>query len=121
LVVTVPDTWANEAKLLRLKGDNGRPNDNMRMHILSPNPQHHSALTDFTKFLASGLPGRKAIIIYGYDHPTLSMDLAIDALELLARHRVRLVNRATAQFDGLVHPVHQCGRVFGWEIADRMD
>jgi len=26
-------------------GDNGKPNDNMLMHILSPYPAHRSALT----------------------------------------------------------------------------
>ena len=27
-----------EVKMLRLMGDNGKPNDNMLMHILSPYP-----------------------------------------------------------------------------------
>jgi hypothetical protein len=35
--------WAVEAKMLRIMGDNGKPNDNMLMHILSPYPQHRSA------------------------------------------------------------------------------
>lgn len=30
-------------------GDNGKPNDNMIMHILSPYPDHRSALTDCSK------------------------------------------------------------------------
>ncbi len=38
-----------ECKLLRVLGDNGKPNDNMLMHILSPYPQHRSALTDCEK------------------------------------------------------------------------
>ena len=28
--------WAVEVKMLRLMGDNGKPNDNMLMHVLSP-------------------------------------------------------------------------------------
>jgi hypothetical protein len=28
--------WAIEVKMLRFMGDNGKPNDNMLMHILSP-------------------------------------------------------------------------------------
>ena len=37
---------------LRLKGDNGKPNDNMLMHILSPYPQHRSALTTASSSVA---------------------------------------------------------------------
>ena len=53
--------------MLRLMGDNGKPNDNMLMHILSPYPKDRSALTDCAKLLGSGLVGRKAIVIYGFD------------------------------------------------------
>jgi hypothetical protein len=50
LKLTTPTaTLYVEGKLLRLKGDNGKPNDNMLMHILSPYPQHRSALTDCVK------------------------------------------------------------------------
>jgi hypothetical protein len=48
-------------------GDNGKPNDNMLMHILSPYPSHRSALTDCQKLAASGFSGSLAILIYGYD------------------------------------------------------
>jgi hypothetical protein len=51
--------WAVEIKMLRLMGDNGKPNDNMLMHILSPYPANRSALTDCVKLLESGLGGRK--------------------------------------------------------------
>jgi hypothetical protein len=43
--------WAIEIKMLRLMGDNGKPNDNMLMHILSPYPAHRSALTDGPKLV----------------------------------------------------------------------
>src|SRR5438552_11191455 len=36
--------WAIEIKLLRMKGDNGKPNDNMVTHILSPYYISRSAL-----------------------------------------------------------------------------
>lgn len=38
--------WAVEIKMLRLMGDNGKLNENILMHILSPYPEHRSALTD---------------------------------------------------------------------------
>jgi hypothetical protein len=36
----------------RILGDNGKLNDNMLMHILSPYPQHRSAVTDCNKLRA---------------------------------------------------------------------
>jgi hypothetical protein len=111
-----PWDWAIEVKMLRLLGDNGRPNDNMVTHILSPYPTHNSALTDCTKLLASQLGIHKAILIYGFDYPRLPMDPAIEAFEALASREVKLGRHAVAAFDGLIHPVHQRGRVFGWEV-----
>src|SRR6267142_6737773 len=71
---TSPDwEWAVEVKMLRMMGDNGKPNDNMLMHILAPYPKDRSALTDCDKLLESGLNGRKAILIYGFDYPELPM------------------------------------------------
>jgi len=108
--------WALEIKMLRLMGDNGKPNDNMLMHILSPYPADRSALTDCSKLLASGLGDRKGIIIYGFDYPGLPMDPAIEAFETLARTKVPLGPRAVAAYADLIHPVHTAGRVFGWEL-----
>jgi hypothetical protein len=111
-----PWEWAIEVKMLRFIGDNGKLNDNMVMHILSPYPERRSALTDCTKLVASQLGSRKAIVIYGYDDPDWPMDPAIDAFETLAAQRVKLASQAVASFDGLIHPVHRCGRVFGWQV-----
>ena len=109
--------WCVEVKMLRLMGDNGKPNDNMLMHILSPYPKDRSALTDCRKLVESGFPGRKSVVIYGFDYPELPMDPAIEAFELLARAAVKLSVRAVSSYTGLVHPVHRAGRVFGWEVA----
>jgi hypothetical protein len=108
--------WAVEIKMLRLMGDNGKPNDNMLMHILSPYPNDRSALTDCLKLVESGLPGRKAVVIYGFDYPGLAMDPAIEAFETLAGRWVDLGSRAEAAYEDLVHPIHRAGRVFGWEV-----
>jgi hypothetical protein len=68
-----------EGKLLRLKGDNAKPNDNMLMHILSPYPQHRSALTDCLKLRAADFNGEKAIVIIGYDYSDLPLEPAVMA------------------------------------------
>jgi hypothetical protein len=109
--------WAIELKLLRFLGDNGQPNDNILMHILSPYPAHRSALTDCKKLVASGIEGRKAIIIYGFEADAWPLEPAIDSFELLAQASVRLGPRAFATFANLVHPIHRRGGVFGWEIS----
>jgi hypothetical protein len=109
--------WAIEVKMLRFMGDNGKPNDNMLMHILSPYPKHRSVLTDCEKLVGSGFEQPYALLIYSYDYNDWPMELAVEAFEQLARYRVQLGPRHFAGFDGLIHPVHQRGGVFVWEIS----
>jgi hypothetical protein len=106
--------WAMEVKMLRMLGDNGLPNDNMLMHIVSPFPEHRSALTDCKKLNASGLEGRKAVLIFGYECESRPMELAIAAFEKLAG--LQLSQRCSASADGFVHPVHRRALVYGWEL-----
>lgn len=108
-------SWAVEVKMLRLVGDNAKPNDNMLMHILSPYPAHRSALTDCEKLLKSGFAGRKAILIYGYDSDAWPLAPAVGPSALASR-TVALSPREEAAFSGLIHPVHRFGTVFGWEL-----
>jgi hypothetical protein len=110
-------SWAIEVKMLRFMGDNGKPNDNMLMHILSPYPKHRSALTDCQKLVGSGFKQPHALLIYGYDYPDWPMEPAVEAFEQLARYRVQLGPRRFANFDGLIHPIHQHGGVFVWGIS----
>jgi hypothetical protein len=110
--------WAIEVKMLRMLGDNNKPNDNILMHILSPYPAHRSALTDVTKLAHSGFAERTAIVIYGYEYEAWPMEPAIAAFETLAAQTHRLGERHVATFDDLVHPVHRRGAVFGWEVPD---
>lgn len=113
------DLWVMEVKMLRMMGDNGKPNDNILMHILSPYPSHRSALTDCAKLVRSGFDARKAVVIFGYDYPDFPMDPALAAFETLGRTTVQLSGRVEASVAGLIHPVHQAARVVGWEVAQR--
>jgi hypothetical protein len=97
-------------------GDNGKPNDNMLMHILSPYARHRSAVTDCLKLIHSGFPGRKAVVIFGYDALEYPLEPAIEAFEALASTVVELAARTEARFDNLRHPVHRSGAVYGWEL-----
>jgi hypothetical protein len=58
-------------------------------------------------------------VIFGYDYDGWAMDPAIEAFETLASERVILGQRHEAAHGHLMHPVHQRGRVFAWEIASR--
>jgi len=102
-------------------GDNGKPNANMLMHILSPYPADRSALTDCLKLASSSLGRRHAVVIYGFDFEEYPMEPAIAAFETLAHERVRLSQRFTASFADLVHPVHRQGAVHAWELWARKD
>jgi hypothetical protein len=109
-------TWYVEAKMMRLMGDNGKPNDNILTHILSPYPQHRSALTDCSKLKVSGFSGRLGILIYGYSYPDYPLEPAIRAFEVLAKEGCRLSPRAEASFCNLMHPVHREGATYLWEL-----
>ena len=112
-----PDwNWAVEIKMLRLMGDNGKPNDNILMHILSPYPEHRSALTDCTKLTSAGFTSRTALLIYGYEYPEWPMEPAIKSFELLANQSVTLGIRHQAETQELIHPIHRQGCVFSWEV-----
>ena len=71
---------------------------------------------DCVKRLRGDPPGKKAMLVFGYDYEGWQMDPAIDAFEVLARSRVELGGRQVSRFGNLVHPVHQRGRVFLWEV-----
>ena len=108
-----------EVKMLRIMGDNGKPNDNILMHILSPYPAHRSAVTDADKLARSDLPGKKAIVIYAYEYPLWPSSPAIEAFEVLAARSVHLIPVTPAAVEGLVHPVHRAATVRGWEVRPR--
>jgi hypothetical protein len=97
-------------------GDNGKPNDNILMHILSPYPQHRSAVTDCEKLASSKLGRRNAILIYGYEAWEFPLITAIGAFETVAANKAKLGRRIVASFGGLIHPVHSSGQVYAWEI-----
>jgi len=107
---------AVEVKMIRLLGDNGKPNDNLVTHILSPYAVHRSALTDVSKLSAAGLADHNAILVYAYDHAEWPSLPLVEAFEKLASEFAELGPRHSVTFGGLIHPVHQQGTVYGWTI-----
>jgi hypothetical protein len=71
------------------------------------------------KLAGSSLPGRKAVLIYGFEHMPTRRPLApaIEAFEVLAGRRVELRPRISVVVGDLVHPVFQRATVFAWEVV----
>ena len=116
----VPGEWAIEFKLIRPFGDNGKEAEHWSENILHPYPGNVSSIGDALKLAASGFSERKGIIVFGYEHipPQIMLETAVSAFELLAKQiaGICLGARHSAEFGPLVHPFHQQGKVFGWEI-----
>ena len=104
-----------EVKMMRLLGDNGKTNDNMTTHILSPYPKQRSALTDIQKLRDSGFDGDKAIVIYGYDYDDFPLSAMMDCFETIAGPKLQ-TPRFSYKFGGLVHPVLTRGEIYGWML-----
>lgn len=111
--------WVIEVKMARLDGDNGKRDDTAVGQILSPYASDHSALSDCAKLAEATFTARKAVMIYGFQSGRRPIEILIDSFELLASARVALGQRHTAPFGPLVHPVHQDGTVWLWEVKPR--
>ena len=89
-------------------------------NVLHPYPGNVSSVGDCIKLIESGFFERKAIVVVGYEHspPQIDNVTAIESFEVVAKEvvRVELSERHSAEFGPLVHPVHQQGKVFGWEV-----
>jgi hypothetical protein len=116
----IPGQWAVELKVVRPFGDNGLPAEHWSENVLHPYPGNTSSLGDCLKLLSSGLPERKAVVVFGYEHtpPQVPLAGALAGFELLARGllRLHLSPRAEVLRQNLVHPVHQQLRVYGYEV-----
>jgi hypothetical protein len=88
--------------------------------VLHPYPGNVSSVGDCIKLIESGFSERKAIVVFGYEHspPQIDLTTAIESFEIVAKDiiGIDLSERYSAEFGPLVHPVHQQGRVFGWEV-----
>ena len=118
--VLIPGQWALEFKIIRPFGDNGLPAEHWSENVLHPYAGNTSSLGDCMKLLQSALPERKGVIVFGYEHAqaVVPLDPAIRSFELLAAQiiLVKLTPRIERRIAGLIHPVHQVLRVFGWQI-----
>ena len=116
-----------EVKCMRRLYDMGKPQDDSLKKITSPYSQDRSALTDIDKLKNSAFGGHKAIIIFGYDYPdedltgqykgTYPLDMMIEQFIKLAGDKL-LPEHYRAAFEGLIHPYHKQGVVYGWMLSE---
>ena len=118
--ILIPGKWALEVKIIRPFGDNGLPAEHWSENILHPYPGNTSSLGDCMKLLQSGLPERKGVIVFGYEHAQaiVPLDAAVRSFEVLAAEvmQIKLTPRIERRSKDLFIPFHQVLRVFGWEI-----
>jgi hypothetical protein len=76
---------------------------------------------DCIKLIESGFSERKAIVVFGFEHspPLIDIATAIESFEVVAKQVVgiELGERCSTEFGPLIHPVHQQGKLFGWEVV----
>lgn len=116
-----PLDWVVEVKMGRFRGDNAKPDDTGIKDLISPFRGDRSALIDGLKLAVSEFPSRKAVLVYGFDDRERPLEDAIEALDVLLRHRVALGMRCEATLVQLRHPVFSSGRVIAWEITGLRD
>ena len=118
--LVIPNEWAIEFKLLRPFGDNGKEAEHWSENVLHPYPGNVSSIGDCIKLMKSEFSERKAIAVFGYEHspPQIDITTATDSFDVIAKLVVgiNLGERQSAKFGPLIHPVHQQGKLFGWEV-----
>lgn len=116
----IPSHWAVEFKIARPYGDNGREAENWSVNLLHPYKGNVSTVGDCYKLASWAGPERRAAIVIGYEHSPAKISLAplVEAFEAIAKFvaKIELSERVECYRGGLIHPVHQCVRIFGWEV-----
>jgi len=121
--VLIPGQWALELKIVRPYGDNGILAEHWSENLLHPYEGNVSSLGDCLKLLQSGLQERKGVLVLTYEHspPMIDLGVLLGPVELLAQEimDLGLGPRCSATATDLVHPVHQQGTVYGWELHEK--
>lgn len=116
----IPKEWAVEFKIARPFGDNGKVAENWSVNLLHPYAGNVSTIGDCYKLLGLSGPERKAVAVIGYEHAPCKIDIMplIQSFEAIAKEvaQIKPRKRVECMRDGLIHPVHQCLKLFAWEI-----
>lgn len=118
----IPNEWALEIKIARPFGDNGKEAENWSVNLLHPYAGNISTIGDCFKLQNYSGPERRAVVVIGYEHVPARIDLTplVKCFELIAKQvmGINLSQLAECRHACLIHPVHTCVRLFGWELLD---
>lgn len=121
--VLLPGEWGLEFKIIRPFGDNGACAEHWSENVLHPYPGNTSAIGDCFKLLQLDDSLAKAVVIFGFEHSPVQIDLdcAVRGFQLLAQRLLdfHLGPMIQDRREGLIHPVHQVLRVFAFEVLGR--
>ena len=119
----IQNEWALEFKITRPFGDNGKEAESWSVNLLHPYAGNVSTIGDCYKLRKHAGTERKGVIVIGYEHIPAKIDLQplVDSFEAIAKNVAgfNLSRRIEHRHEGLVHPFHQCLRLFGWELIER--
>ena len=124
--IVIPNEYAIEVKLLRPLGDNGKENGtNWLSKILYPFESNTSAIGDVLKLKNSKFEIKKAIILLSYrpEDDEIVQDKILTTLQCFEKITKDVLNinigmMVKSTFKNLIHPVHNLGEIFGWEIME---
>lgn len=116
----IPGKWAIEVKLVRPFRDNGDKSPHWVENALYPYEGNESAIGDCMKLRESNFSEQKAVVMYGFEHtpPKIPLETTMEAFEAITEevHGINLGPRRSAGEKGLVHPVHEQVKTYGWVI-----
>ena len=119
--ILIPGEWGIEVKITRPFGDNANEAENWSVNLLHPYPGNVSTIGDCLKLLSLNGRERKSIVVIGYEHipPQIDLSPLIRAFEVIANQVAGIIlsSRIELKREGLIHPVHQSVRLFGWEVV----
>lgn len=120
--LVLPGQWAIECKLIRPFGDNGVEAEHWSENVLHPYAGNVSLIGDAIKLRESDFKERRGVLVFGYEHSParINLDTAVSCFEAISSRvvEIRLGSRCSAEFSNLIHPHHQHGKVFGWEVIE---
>ncbi len=110
--------WAIEIKASRALRNNGNAEPAHLKQLLSPYESDRSLVTDCVKVTDFAPARHHAVLMYGYDYAAFPLSEMVGAVRSGLKLRCNVLEEASAPFDGLVHPHHQRGVVYGWRVTN---
>jgi len=117
----IPGSWAFAIRRVRAFANDGIRIRHWSADLLHPYAGPETAIGAAYQLVDSQLTERTALLLFGYEHipAEVSLQRAAMAFEAVVRSvtTIQIGVRQTAETGLLVHPVHQRGVVYAWELS----